>query len=86
MKERRPVKRRSESHTKKVCQSAFLKVQAENQLEFTAGTPLDLNAPTDEERLLMINLEAGAGQKRAAIWHVHVVETTEAAVAAQSKW
>lgn len=34
----------------------------------------------------MITLEAGAGQKRAAVWHVHVLEVSEAAVTAHDKW
>lgn len=35
---------------------------------------------------MMLTLEAGAGQKRAAVWHVHVLELSEAAVAAQGTW
>jgi len=34
----------------------------------------------------MLTLEAGAGQKRAAVWHVHIIETSEDAVSAQIEW
>ena len=34
----------------------------------------------------MLTLEAGAGQKRAAVWHVHIIETSEEAVSAQIEW
>jgi hypothetical protein len=35
---------------------------------------------------MMLNLEAGAGQKRAAVWHVHIIDTSEEAVSAQTEW
>ena len=35
---------------------------------------------------MMLTLEAGAGQKRAAVWHVHIIETSEEAVSAQIEW
>lgn len=35
---------------------------------------------------MMITLEAGAGQKRAAVWHIHIIETSEEAVSAQTEW
>lgn len=35
---------------------------------------------------MMINLEAGAGQKRAAVWHIHILEVTESTVNAHTKW
>jgi hypothetical protein len=68
-----------ENHMRKVRQ------ELKHQL-MIAGTPLDLKAPSDEERLMMLNLEAGAGQKRAAVWHVHVIKTSVAAVNAQTDW
>jgi hypothetical protein len=35
---------------------------------------------------MMLTLEAGAGQKRAAVWHIHVLEVSEATVNAHTKW
>jgi hypothetical protein len=35
---------------------------------------------------MMLNLEAGAGQKRAAVWHVHVIKTSEASVNGHTDW
>lgn len=55
-------------------------------MPIVAGTPPDLPSPTDEQRLMMLTLESGAGQKRAAVWHIHVIEVSEAAVASQSSW
>ena len=42
--------------------------------------------PADEERIALLTLEAGAGQKRAAVWHVHVVEVSQEAVERQKEW
>lgn len=53
---------------------------------FAAGTPPDLAAPSDEDRLMMLTLEAGAGQKRAAVWHIHVLKVSETTVNAHSQW
>jgi len=35
---------------------------------------------------MMLTLEAGEGQKRAAVWHIHIIETSEKAVSAQTEW
>jgi hypothetical protein len=35
---------------------------------------------------MMLTLEAGEGQKRAAVWHIHIIETSEEAVSAQTEW
>jgi hypothetical protein len=35
---------------------------------------------------MMLTLEAGEGQKRAAVWHIHIIETSEQAVSAQTDW
>lgn len=34
----------------------------------------------------MLTLEAGAGQKRAAVWHIHVVEVSQQQVNDQQEW
>jgi hypothetical protein len=72
-------KQRFESHMRKVRQKVGPQL-------IVAGTPAYLKAPSDEERLMMLDLEAGADQKRAAVWHVHVIKTSEASVNAQTDW
>jgi hypothetical protein len=50
-----------------------------------AGTPQTFDPPSDDKRLLMLAL-GESKHKRTSIWHVHVLETSEAAVDAQTFW
>ncbi|CAD6589323.1 MAG: hypothetical protein TREMPRED_005335 [Tremellales sp. Tagirdzhanova-0007] len=51
-----------------------------------AGTPRSLPGPSDEHRLLTITLKPGPSQKRAAVWHVHVIEVAEDEVNGVTEW
>lgn len=53
--------------------------------DIAAGTPENLDTPTDDERLLMLAM-GESKHKRTSIWHVHVLETSEAAVNASTPW
>lgn len=50
-----------------------------------AGSPRDIAAPTDDERLMMIAMEPGA-TKRPSVWHIHVIRTSEVAVDGTPDW